>query len=200
MLIESCCKLAAFRRASKYRAGDRKIGCIQLWRNPAGASQRTQTNRNFLLRGTCQSGWLRKTFIQLSLCLLISTLYCAVYVNAFECPKHISTVDWTWSWPMWVQHMEKIKKKNKIILCHTRLHPTVVGLVKSKQHCSRHMLKRAYWNVCMSNNINIVNGLLFCSVLHTETLISATNTKRFKILWEMACTLVISISNPSAHL
>jgi hypothetical protein len=79
MLIESSCKLAAFRRASKYRAGDRKIGCIQLWRNPAGASQRTQTNRNFLLRGTCQSGWLRKTFIQLLLlCLFISTLYSAV--------------------------------------------------------------------------------------------------------------------------
>lgn len=62
MLIESSCKLAAFGRASKYRAGDRKVGRIQLWSNPAGASQRTQTNRNFLLRGTRQSGWLRKTF------------------------------------------------------------------------------------------------------------------------------------------
>ena len=61
--------------------------------------------------------------------------YCRVLSGSTLCmSKLISMVNWKWSWPMWIQHMEKFFQKI-IELCQTRQHLTIKYFIRLHHNC-----------------------------------------------------------------
>ena len=77
--------------------------------------------------------------------------YCRVLSGSTHCmSKLISRVNWKWSWPMWIQHMEKFFQKI-IELCQTRQHLRLKYIIRLHHNCGA----CDYWQFLPSGTLSV---------------------------------------------